>query len=418
MATPTLISWNLTRRCNLACGHCYLDAVQRKSACGDELSTDEALRVVAQIAELASGAMLVLTGGEPLLRRDLDQLVAAAALAGLMPVIGTNGLLLDPPRAQRLRLAGAVGVGISVDSAAPAFHDRLRGKAGAWAGAMAGMDAARGVGLGVLMQTTLFQDNLGELSDMALLARDSGAMALNFFFLVCTGRGVTQTDLSGAVYEAALRDILALQEASPDLMVRARCAPYARRMLGLHAGRSAGSYAEWSSACLAGRSYLRIGPQGDVTPCPYIPDAVGNLRVTPLRKVWETGPDFVRLRTALPGGKCGTCDFRISCGGCRARALATTGNLMAGDDKCQYLPHACAGPEPVPMRPDSGITWEPAAQALLGRIPGFVRAKVQSGLEGKAAALGEPSISVDFMRAHRPINLAVGRPPGMTELNP
>ena len=221
---------------------------------------------------------------------------------------------------------------------------------------------------------------------------------------------MTQTDLSGAAYEAALRDIIALQEANPELMLRARCAPYARRLLGLGAGQAAGGYAEWSSACLAGRSYLRIGPQGDVTPCPYIPDAAGNLRTTPLRKVWETGPDFVRLRTAMPGGKCGSCDFRISCGGCRARALASTGNLMAEDAKCHYLPNETACPEVLPARQEPGVDWEPAAQALLGRIPGFVRAKVQANLESKAAAVGEPSISLDFMRAHRPATLSFCRP--------
>lgn len=418
MATPTLISWNLTRRCNLACGHCYLDAVQRKSECSDELNSDEAVSLVHEIAQLAPGAMLVLTGGEPLLRRDLPVIVAAAVEAGLMPVIGTNGLLLDEKQAAQLRQAGALGVGISLDSAAPPFHDRLRGRAGAWAGAMAGMRAARAAGLGVLMQTTLFEENLGELPALVQLARDTGVMALNFFFLVCTGRGVTQTDLSGAAYEAALRDILVLQEAAPDVTIRARCAPYARRMLGLHAGQAADGYAEWSSACLAGRSYLRIGPQGEVTPCPYIPHAAGSIRTTPLREIWETGSDFVRLRTEMPGGKCGSCDFRISCGGCRARALATTGDLMAGDGKCHYLPNAGVLPEALPTRRTAGVIWEPAAQAVLGRIPAFVRAKVQTGLERKATAAGEQTITLDFMRAHRPASMPFGRPPGMTDLNP
>ncbi|MDP2751385.1 MAG: radical SAM protein, partial [Rhodocyclaceae bacterium] len=139
MSAPTLISWNLTRRCNLACGHCYLDAVQRKSECGNELTLPEAVRVVEEIAELAPGAMLVLTGGEPLLRRDLDEIVMEAVSRGLMPVIGSNGLLLDEARAKRLREVGVAGVGISMDSITPEFHDRLRGRAGAWKEALAGM---------------------------------------------------------------------------------------------------------------------------------------------------------------------------------------------------------------------------------------------------------------------------------------
>lgn len=410
MATPHLISWNLTRRCNLACGHCYLDAVQRKRDAGDELGLAEAARVVDEIAELAPGAMLVLTGGEPLLRRDLGDIVQHAAGMGLMPVVGTNGILLDAARARHLRECGAAGVGISLDSITPEFHDRLRGHDGAWQGALDGMHAARGTGLGVLMQATLFAENRHELSGFADLAAEVGAMALNFFFLVCTGRGVTQTDLSGQAYEECLRDILTLQGARPELMIRARCAPYARRMLGLHAGELAPGYAEWSSACLAGRRYLRIGPQGEVTPCPYIPDAVGSVRWQPLREIWETGDAFVRLRGEMPGGKCGACDYRVSCGGCRARALATTGDLMAEDGKCNYCPPPSTCPEPLPTRLPASIAWTPEAQRLLDRIPGFVRDKVRSSLEHKATLAGETLIAVDFVLAHRPTSMPFRRP--------
>lgn len=468
MSTPTLISWNLTRRCNLACGHCYLDAVHRKSDAGDELGLAEVAQVIDEIASLAPAAMLVLTGGEPLLRRDLEDIVEHAAGRALMPVVGTNGMLLDEARARRLREAGAAGVGISLDSPTPPFHDRLRGHAGAWAGALDGMRAARAAGLGVLMQTTLFEENRRQLADFAALAGDVGAMALNFFFLVCTGRGVTQTDLSPAAYEESLRAILALQAAHPHRMVRARCAPYARRMLGLHAGQgsardaappsrgqtlanwgqtpfspdqgqdggqtssspdsdrgqacshgvptpaaaaAAPTYADWSSACLAGRKYLRIGPQGEVTPCPYIPEASGNVRWQPLREIWENGADFVRLRGEMPGGKCGGCDWRISCGGCRARALATTGDLMAEDAKCGYLPAPGARPEAPPAPGVPAVAWECEAQRLLDRIPGFVRDKVRASLERKAREAGEDCITLEFMRAHRPAGLPFGAGP-------
>jgi radical SAM protein with 4Fe4S-binding SPASM domain len=410
MAAPHLISWNLTRRCNLACGHCYLDAVQRKSEAGDELSLPEVVRVIDEIAEFAPGAMLVLTGGEPLLRRDLGDIVEHAAGAGLMPVVGTNGILLDAVRARQLRELGAAGVGISLDSTTPEFHDRLRGHDGAWQGALDGMRAAREAGLGVLMQATLFEENRHQLAGFADLAAEVGAMALNFFFLVCTGRGVTQTDLSAQAYEDSLRDILALQQARPNLMIRARCAPYARRMLGLHAGESAPGYAEWSSACLAGRRYLRIGPKGEVTPCPYIPGSAGSVRWQPLREIWETGADFVRLREEMPGGKCGSCDYRVSCGGCRARALATSGDLMDEDGKCGYCPPPSAGPEPLPMRRPETLAWTPEAQRLLDRIPGFVRGKIRSSLEQQATVAGETLISVDFVLAHRPTSLPFRRP--------
>lgn len=403
MATPKLISWNLTRRCNLACGHCYLDAVQRKRDCGDELATEEAVRVIEEIAELAPGAMLVLTGGEPLLRRDLIDLVGHAAAFDLMPVIGTNGVLLDGPHAAALRAAGAVGVGISLDSVTPAFHDRLRGLPCAWAGAVAGARAARDAGLALQLQATLFAENRGELEAMADLAEEMGAMALNLFFLVCTGRGVTQTDMPQAVYEQTLADIARLQRQRPGLMVRARCAPYMRRLLELHAGESADGYRSWSSACLAGRSYLRITPNGEVTPCPYMPKAAGSVRWNSLSEIWETGADFVRLRTELPGGKCNSCDFRVSCGGCRARAAALHGDLMAEDPKCGYMKPADALPEPVPSSTGAqAVAWTPEAAALLERIPGFVRARVKERIEEQARKDGLAAITLDLMRAHRP----------------
>jgi radical SAM protein with 4Fe4S-binding SPASM domain len=411
-ATPKLVSWNLTRRCNLACGHCYLDAVQRKRDCGDELVIEEAVHLVEEIAELAPGAMLVLTGGEPLLRRDLDEIVAAAAALDLMPVIGTNGVLLDGARAERLRAAGAVGVGISLDSVTPAFHDRLRGLEGAWAGAVAGARAAREAGLALQLQTTLFAENRGELEAMADLAGEMGAMALNLFFLVCTGRGVTQTDLSQADYEETLGEIARLQRERPGLMIRARCAPYMRRLLDLHAGQSRQGYTEWSSACLAGRAYLRITPYGQVTPCPYIPRAAGSVRWQPLREIWETGADFVRLRTELPGGKCGDCDFRVSCGGCRARAAALHGDLMAEDPKCRYTRPAHAGPEPVPPAADArAVAWTPEAAALLARIPGFVRSRVMERMEQRAHRDGLEAITAEMLREHRPgMAFAMARP--------
>jgi AdoMet-dependent heme synthase len=400
----TLVSWNLTRRCNLACGHCYLDAVQRKSEAKDELATDEALDIVRQIGAVAPGAMLVLTGGEPLLRDDLEHIVNAAARHGLVPVIGTNGVLLNTALARSLRAAGAIGVGISVDSAGPEFHDRLRGHHGAWSGALSGARAAREAGLALQLQTTLFDENRGELDSLADLAESCGAMALHFFFLVCTGRGVTQSDLSPQAYEATLAAILRLQgDRRERLLVRARCAPYMRRLVGPRAGAESGGYSEGSSACLAGRSYCRITPQGEVTPCPYIPEPVGDLRRSRLMDVWTTSDTLAQLRSGLPGGKCGECDYRLSCGGCRARALATHGDVLAEDPKCDYVRAVGALPEqlPAPRVPSPGAVWTPEAQALLARIPGFVRARVWQSIERAAARAAVTPITVEFMREQR-----------------
>ena len=317
-------------------------------------------------------------------------------------MIGTNGtLLMNAGTAieQRVRRASA-----SLDSAAPSFHDHLRGVSGAWHSALRGIQAARSAGLTVSLQATLFEENRNELCALADIAESLGALALNFFFLVCTGRGVTQTDLTPVQYEETLACIIRLQRERPQLMIRARCAPYLRRILGLRAGEGVNSYAKWSSACLAGRSYLRITPQGQVTPCPYIPEVVGDMTATPLREIWDRHPLLARLRTELPAGKCGTCDFRYSCGGCRARALARHGDLMAEDSNCLHVRSADALPEAAPSIAAlcEEITWEPAAQALLERMPAFIRSRVKARLEECAANEAQKSITVDFMRVHRP----------------
>jgi AdoMet-dependent heme synthase len=414
MTTPEIVSWNVTQACNLACAHCYLDATRRREPASDELDPEEGRAVVRQVAALAPGAMLVLTGGEPLLRRDLEGLVREAAQGGLLPVVGTNGLLLDRERADALGAAGAAGVGISLDSATPAFHDRLRGLPGAWQRALRGVRAARVAGLAVQLQATLFAENRPDLEALADIAEVEGALALNVFFLVCTGRGVTQTDLSGEAYERALEAVVDLERRRGGLMIRARCAPYVRRLLGLRAGEGAGSYTGWSGACLAGKSYCRITPHGRVTACPYVPEEAGDLRRATLGDIWTGARGLRRLREEIPGGKCGGCDFRLSCGGCRARALAMHGDLLAEDPKCAYRPPAHAVPEARPVPPATHATpvWSAEARDLLARIPGFVRERVRRRLEAEAARGDAPVITAEFMRARRPGPGALFRRPG------
>lgn len=410
MPNAMIVSWNVTRRCNLRCSHCYLDAVQRARSSPQELDTAAALTVIDQIAEVAPTGMLVFSGGEPLLRRDLAALVQRAATRGLLPVIGTNGALLRERCARELQTAGTAGVGISLDSASAEFHDELRGAPGAWKRAMRGIRVAREAGLTVSLHATLFERNRRELGALADIAEGQGAAALNLFFLICTGRGQRQTDLAPAVREEVLDRIVELQRTRPRLIVRARCAPYLRRRLDAAAPHPGERYASWSSACLAGRSYFRITPEGKVTPCPYIPEMVGDLRRTPLREIWDNHPVLARLRGELPGGKCATCDFRYTCGGCRARAYAASGDLMGEDPKCDYVRPAGAAPEPAApaetMAPGA-VDWDAEALARLERIPAFVRAAVVARLERHAAQEGVSRITAGFMQAHRPPMLGV-----------
>ncbi|MDP2786666.1 MAG: SPASM domain-containing protein, partial [Pseudomonadota bacterium] len=158
---------------------------------------------------------------------------------------------------------------------------------------------------------------------------------------------------------------------------------------------------EWSSACLAGRSYFRITPQGLVTPCPYLPQAVGDLRREKLADIWANAPELQALRHTMPGGKCGGCDYRVSCGGCRARAFATTGDLMGEDAKCGYVKASDAAAEQPPAAMEE-MAWAEDAERVLERIPGFVRARVRGMIEKKARAEGIALITAEFMSHHRP----------------
>lgn len=403
LGAPHVVSWNLTRRCNLACDHCYLDAAARAGA--DELSTERCLAIVDELAAANPGMMLILTGGEPLLRPDLPHIARAASAAGLTVVVGTNGTVLDDDRARALRDAGVQGVGVSVDSLAGGQHDRLRGRPGALTAAARGIEAARRAGLELLIQTTLFPWNRAELGAIAAAAEAWGARAWNVYFLVCTGRGQQLVDLPPADYERALREVAGLQGAWADrLAIGVRCAPHYRRIAAELPGAAAAVNA-YPSGCPAGIHYARIGPRGEVTACPYMPEVAGELGRDSFAAVWQGAPALARLRDrAALGGRCGPCSYRDTCGGCRARALAVHGDALAEDPSCAWDP-AVAGdavPPPTFALPDARtMPWTAEAIARLGRVPSFVRGLVVKRVEAEARARAAPEVTAEIMKAVR-----------------
>lgn len=373
---PALISWNLTRACNLACGHCYLGARQ---ASPDELTTDEGLDILRQI-EGAGAEMVILSGGEPLLRPDLQALVAEGARRGLTMVLGTNGCLLDEASASGLASAGLRGAGISLDSVRPQAHDAFRGIPGAWAAALRGLAACQRAGIPVVLQATVLPWNCYEVEDLVALAVEKGAWGINFYFLVCTGRGETMTNITPEQYWQSLRAIHRAQDRYPKTAVRARCAPQlvAEETPGLS-----------GAGCMAGDSYARITPEGDLTPCPYLPLTAGNLRRAGLSEIWRTALLLQELRGATPR-QCQPCRFRESCRGCRARGYAASADL-AGDDPW------CRGPVSQPESEGHSLTWAPDALERLSRVPSFVRPIVKRAVEAHALGQGCVQVTVDVM---------------------
>lgn len=381
---PALISWNLTRRCNLKCPHCYLDAGRPR---GPELSTTRCLELVEEMAALGT-EMLILTGGEPLLRKDIYQIASRAASLGLWVVMGTNGVLITEQVAEKMVECGVRGVGISLDSLNPETHNRFRGGPNAWEHAVRALRICRRMGLEVLIQTTVMQMNRHELAQLAAFARREGAWSLNVYFLVRTGRGQQLNDLSAEETEAVLSELVQLQQASGPMLVRAKCAPQYKRIayqlkaVGLESG-----------GCMAATQYCRIMPEGDVTPCPYMDVVAGNVREQSFGDIWQHSPVFNRLRD--PGqlkGRCGACEFAALCGGCRCRAFAATGDFLAEDPACPYQPTG----EPLPADP---VAWSPVAWDRLQQIPiAFIRNKVQQALEAQARRHGQTTVSLSFMK--------------------
>lgn len=395
-----LLAINLTQRCNLACAHCYMDAATIQHGGGNELTMDEVRGLLDEIAARSTETMVVLTGGEPLLRGDLEELVAHGAELGLAMVVGTNGVALTEKRVQSLKVAGAMGVGISVDSLDPVKHDAFRGLPGAWEKTMAGIEACKRHGLPFQIHFSVTEANADEVPPMIAFARAAGARVLNVFFLVCTGRGESMSDISPITYERVLNQLVAAQEQSRDLLIRARCAPHYKRIAYQRDPASTLTRAAGyeGGGCLAGIHYCRITPEGGVTACPYIPAEEGNIRDAKFWDIWDGSHTFQSLRNPSLLGKCGSCEFRKLCGGCRARPSAMGGSLMDTDPWCVHVPDGSAVIEPLIEQPKN-VVWSAEAEKRLARVPSFLRKMVRNRAENYVQELGLQTVTEEHLAA-------------------
>jgi AdoMet-dependent heme synthase len=428
-ARPYVVSWNLTYRCNLACEHCYLDAGSTPQVGTEnfsdrsELGTEECFKVIDQIASFAPECVTILTGGEPLLRRDILEIVRRAAERGLWVVVGTNGVRITENVAQRLAEAGARGLSLSLDALDPDRHDRFRRVRGAWRNTVEGAEILNRTGLPFIVQTTAGSHNLGELEAIADFAHDRlAAKVWNLYFLVPTGRGQFVSDISPAQYDEVLASLYRIQRKyDRRMLVNAKCAPHYIKTVLENSGETTESiptdgesatesswprlspirtYSGGAGGCPAGTHYMGIRPNGDVTPCPYLPVFAGSLRSASLADLWNSSELFadIRRRSSL-GGRCGACEMNAHCGGCRARAYGITGDLMAEDPLCTHQPgkfvgsplltirntaaSGARGPASIQYGAESAptIAWDDEAAARMKRIPAFVRGMVVRAVE-------------------------------------
>jgi len=326
-----LISWNSTNQCNLYCEHCYRDAGAKLD---EELSTVEAQKLIREIKK-AGFKIMIFSGGEPVMRPDLLELVAYASEVGLRAVMGTNATLITPEMASGLKKAGIMAAAVSLDSLDACKHDKFRGMPGAFNMTMEGIKNLQGAGIPVQINTTVLDWNVDEIELLTDYAIKMGAIAHHIFFLVPTGRAVDieQEALRVNSYEKTIARVLKKQQ-EVDIEIKPTCAPQFLRIAEMM-----GMNMRFSRGCLAGISYCIIGPKGDVQPCAYLDIPLGNVKETPFDEIWKENKILKDLRSMDYKGKCGVCEYKEKCGGCRARAYYYSGgDYMAEDEWCLYKP--------------------------------------------------------------------------------
>ncbi len=336
----------MTRACNLACVHCRAGACP--DADPDELSTQEGRTLIDGIAAVGK-PILIMTGGEPLLRQDFFDLARYAINSGLRAVLATNGVLVTHEIASEIAKIGIARVSISLDGPTPEEHDAFRKVPGAFTGSLAGIDKLRSAGVSVQINTTLTRRNRDRLAKIMQLAEEVGADAFHVFLLVPTGRArdMSGEEMNRDEYEQTLTEFYHLARSS-RLETKATCAPQYYRILrqqakteGLEVTENTFGLNARTRGCLGGIAFVFVSHKGDLQPCGYFDVRAGSVREAEFGEIWKNSPLFKDLRNfSLLEGKCRKCNYLRFCGGCRARAFELTGRYTAEEPYCAYQPPA------------------------------------------------------------------------------
>lgn len=339
-----MVAWEVTRSCNLSCMHCRASA--ERGPYPGELSFDESTAFLDDLATF-SRPVIILTGGEPLLREDIFEITKYGTNLGFRMVMAVNGTLLDEKICKKMKDAGIQRISISLDGANAKSHDRFRGVDGAFEGALQGMRMAKESALEFQINTTVTKVNLGEVSQLLDLAVDLEAAAHHIFLLVPTGRGEEMADQSllAEEYEDTLHWFCSQINEVP-LQLKATCAPHFQRVLrqrakaeGKRITPKTHGLNAMTRGCLGGISFCFVSHVGSVQPCGYLEVSSGNIREKPFSEIWMRSSMFQELRNyKLYKGKCGRCEYVAVCGGCRARAYAKSGDYLSEEPLCLYQP--------------------------------------------------------------------------------
>jgi heme b synthase len=341
-----LVAWEATRNCNLTCVHCRASATNGPYE--GELDTQAGLKLMDEIARVGK-PIVILTGGDPMLRPDIFEIAKYGDSLGLRMVMSPNGTLITEQKAVQMVEAGIKRISISLDGATAESHDQFRGVPGAFDGALRGIELAKAAGLDFQINTTISQVNLGEIQQIMDLAVDLGALAHHIFLLVPTGRGkyIVDQEITSDQYEQTLNWFYDQRTKTP-LQLKATCAPHYYRILRQRA-KEDGEKVTFDThgldavtrGCLGGIGFCFISHVGVVQPCGFLGLNCGDVTQTPFDQIWKESRIFNDLRDYDKlEGKCGVCEYRKVCGGCRARAFEATGNYQAEEPLCSHQPIA------------------------------------------------------------------------------
>lgn len=343
--SPRWIAWEVTRRCNLGCVHCRSSSTLEVHGHPD-FPIDEGKRVLDDIASYAK-PVVVLSGGEPLLRKDVFELATHGTTLGLRMCMATNGVLVTDAICEKMKESGLRMVSLSLDGADPATHDNFRSQPGAFDGVMRAAALFRKHGIPFLINSSFTRRNKDQIEAVYRLAKKIGATAWYMFMIVPTGRGkdVMEELIPADTYDEILSWHYDMEKEENDLLVRPTCAPHYYRVVLQKAKQEGETFKRrslqfstgGSKGCLAGQLICLIDVDGNVLPCSYFPLPAGNLREKSFKEIWEHSDLFLNLRDFKSyKGRCGGCEYVNVCGGCRARAFAMDGDYLAEEPFCRY----------------------------------------------------------------------------------
>lgn len=344
---PRWIAWEVTRRCNLKCVHCRSSSELQVSGHPD-FSTGEAYRVIDDIASYAK-PVIVLSGGEPLLRKDVFDIARYGTEKGLRMCIATNGTLVTEKICEEIKTSGIRIVSLSLDGASEEIHDDFRKQKGAFAGTINAARLFKKYGIEFIINSSFTRRNQEEIPRVYELAKNLGATAWYMFMIVPTGRGEEIMDelISKEDYEEVLDWHYQMEKGEKDMLVRPTCAPHYYRVVLQKSKEESEKFERRSlkfstggaKGCIAGQLIALIDVDGNVLPCSYFPKYAGNVRDKSFKEIWEDSELFQDLRNFKKyKGKCGTCEYINVCGGCRARAYSVYGDYLEEEPFCGYLP--------------------------------------------------------------------------------